>query len=193
MEKFTSFDRSTDTITTIDQFGVTSSSDIESFIRSGKMATLSWQCKARLYPYLKGRKDIVADRGVGGGHNFSLVGDQPLLVYLWGLYMATLILCPLLFGSHFGWWSVDFTLASLLFPLSFCFLNPVSELYGRRNARRLLNSTVWVLMTLAMLGWGIQTLALWLPVFDHTGFSHETLVFEEAIGHYPQAGMLNWP
>lgn len=70
MEKFTSFDRSTDTITTIDQFGVTSSSDIESFIRSGKMATLSWQCKARLYPYLKGRKDIVADRGVGGGHNF---------------------------------------------------------------------------------------------------------------------------
>lgn len=169
MSRFRSYDRGNDTITTTNRFGRDYSRKIKPYIRSGQDNDLPPEHREVLFQHLEGRDDIIADKGLNGGHCFSLPGDQPMLHYLWGLYIWTIILCPILFLIHFDWFGVDFTVASLVFPLSFAFLNPVSELYGQRSARRLLNNTVVRLLAIAGLSWLILKLA---TVFDHSGYSH---------------------
>ncbi|USE35727.1 VUT family protein [Endozoicomonas sp. SCSIO W0465] len=161
MLRFHSYDAIDDTATTTNSFGKKRTRHIKPFIRSGQANDLPREDRAELFGYLEGRSDIIADQGLNGCHCFSLPGDRPLLNYLWGLYMVTMAFCPVLFNYQFGWWWVDFTLGSMLFPLGFAFLNPVSELYGQRSARRLLNYTVLVLLSLALLS-GVLNLLLGL-------------------------------
>ncbi|MGO0308804.1 VUT family protein [Endozoicomonas acroporae] len=168
--KLKAYNRSKDEVVIIDSHGNVSERGIKRFIRSGQDNDLPPEDREVLLQQLEGRTDIIADKGLNGGHCFSLPCDQPLLNYLWGVYIGTIILCPVLFLIHFGWFGVDFTVAPLVFPLSFAFLNPVSELYGQRSARRLLNNTVLILLALAGFSW----LLLNLPMFfDHSGFSHD--------------------
>lgn len=82
--KLKAYNRSKDEVVIIDSHGNVSERGIKRFIRSGQDNDLPPEDREVLLQQLEGRTDIIADKGLNGGHCFSLPGDQPLLNYLWG-------------------------------------------------------------------------------------------------------------
>ncbi len=166
--------------------------DLDTFIRTGQAEELSEQDRALLLVWLKEHPRIVADVGLGGGQSFSLPDQQPMLLFLCGLYLSLMVFCPVILPGHLHVSGVELSLASVLLALSFPLLDAVRDLNGKRMASQLRLFTVMILLGMA----GFYELQLnYLPMLvsgnhEGSGHGHSLAAMGEFYHEFPETYVL---